>query len=308
MTVLGVTSFRSSPGVSSLSVGLAAAFANQVGSSLVVEADPAGGVFGMRFDLPSSPSLASLSADLRRSQNPKLIVQNSVELDRVRFLTNSLDPAVAASVLSRSAEQIAARLSLLDVPTVVDLGRIARHSPAMPLAVAADVVLVVCRPRLDEIQAALFGIHQLKIAGCRPALVTVGDRPHNPTELADLADVPLAAIVPDDPVMAVAFSGGSYRRSRLKRSTLWRSMMALAEVNLPSNGSFATEETLGTPAPPQPPSLQPDATPSPTEFSWPPPTEATKASDTGAASDTGTVSVGAMAAAQSPVVERFSIR
>lgn len=230
--IVGVTAARSSPGATSLTVGLAAAWVNLSGRALIVEADPSGGILRLRFDLPGNPSWASLSADLRRNRDPRVVAANSVDLDGLHCLTSPLDPVVAAAVLDRSAGPVAELLPSVGAPVAVDLGRVDRHSPTLPLAVAADVVLVVFRPRLDEIQSALYATRLLRSVGAEPALVTIGDRPHHPSEVADLAGVELVAALPDDPVMAVAFSGGRYNRGRLRRSTLWRALVSLGRVTL----------------------------------------------------------------------------
>ncbi len=233
MTAVAVTSVRSSPGATSLAVALGAAWATERGGlSLLVEADPAGGVLGLRFDLPGEPSLATLSADMRRHGNRSLILANSVELLGARCVPAPSDPFVTRSALTRSADTLANQLQALALPTIIDLGRVDRRSPSLPLAAGADLVLVVCRPRPDEVQAAMFTIRLLRSSGCRVGLVAVGDRPHHPQEVADLAGVPLIAVLPDDPTMAVAFSGGRYVTRKLRRSTLWRSVLALSATLL----------------------------------------------------------------------------
>lgn len=232
MTVFAVTAARGSPGATTLTVALGSAFSRLTGGALIIEADPTGGAIGLRFDLAPEPSWATLSADMRRSLDQRLILGNAVDLHGTRCLLAPVDPTVMASVLGRSAGPVAAQLPDLSMPTVIDLGRLDRRSPALELATCADGVLVVCRPRLDEIQSAMFTIRLLNGAGCRPSLVTIGDQPHHPDEVAQLAGVPLAAVVPDDPAMAVAFCGGRHSSLRLRRSTFWRSILALAEQTL----------------------------------------------------------------------------
>lgn len=259
MTIVGVTAVRGSPGATSLAVGMGAAWTNLAGDALVVEADPAGGILRLRFDLPGNPSWVSLSADLRRNRNAGVVMGNTVDLDGSRCLTVPFDPLVAGSVLRRSAAATAELLTEVGPPVVLDLGRLDRTSPSLPLAAAADTVLVVFRPRLDEIQSALYTVRLVRSLGVNAALVTVGDQPHHPSEVADLAGVALAAALPDDPTMAVAFSGGRYHRPRLRRSTLWRSIMSLAEASLqrtvspptadPSDDATTTGESGHAPAP-----------------------------------------------------------
>ncbi len=261
MTVIALTSVRSSPGATSLGVALSAAWASASDDlALLIEADPAGGVLGLRFELPSEPSLATLSADLRRHGNRSLVLSNSVELAGARCVTAPADPFIASGVLNRSAKTLSDQLASLGLATAIDLGRIERRSPAMPLAVGADQVLVVCRPRADEVQSALFTVRLLRSAGCNVGLVTIGDRPHHPREVADLAGVPLVAVLPDDPAMAVAFGGGRYVSRKLRRSTLWRAVLSLSDSLLDAYPPAMAE---GPPAAIQGEPLPPDR--------WPPP-------------------------------------
>jgi hypothetical protein len=74
----------------------------------------------------------------------------------------------------------------------------------------------------------MYGVRLLRARGCSVSLVVVGDQPHHPGEIADLVDVPLAAVIPDDPAVAGAFSGGRYSARKLQRTVLWRAVDSLA--------------------------------------------------------------------------------
>ncbi len=227
--IVSLTSTRSSPGVTALAVGMAYVWQELGYQPLLVEADPAGGVLGLRFDLPSEPSFTTLSADLRRGSDPQRILDNTAEIRGVRTLLSSVDPAQASRVLARSAGIMAAELPGLRQPVVIDAGRLAADSPSLSLLQASHQVLVLCRPRVEEAQAMLFGLRVLRGFNCRCGLVVVGERgPHDPHEIAALAGVPLVAVLPDDAVLATALTGGVYNEKRLKRSLLWRSIAALS--------------------------------------------------------------------------------
>lgn len=234
--IVSLTSARSSPGVTSLAVGMAYVWQELGYQPLLVEADPAGGVLGLRFDLPSEPSFTTLSADLRRGSDPQRIVDNTAEIRGVRTLLSSVDPAQASRVLARSAGIMAAELPSLRRPVVIDAGRLGADSPSLPLLQASHQVLVLCRPRVEEAQSMLFGLRVLRGLDCRCGLVVVGERPHDPHEIAALAGVPLVAVLPDDAVLATALTGGVYNEKRLKRSLLWRSITALSRSVLHSSG------------------------------------------------------------------------
>lgn len=232
MTVIGVTSARSSPGATSLAVGLAMAWRTETRPSLLIEADPAGGVIGLRFNLRSTPSLSTLIADMRHAFDPSLIVDNAVDLQGVKCLLAPVDPVVAERAVEHAAELLAPQLKVVQLPTVIDLGRCGRHSLSLPLAVEADLVLVVVRPRVDEVQSTLFTVRTLKAAGCSVGLVSIGKQPHPPEEVARLAGVPLIAVLPEDAKFASPLAGGHHRRRRFRRSLLWRSIDSLATALL----------------------------------------------------------------------------
>ena len=257
MTVVALASTRSSPGVTSLTVGLAFVWQQLRAEPLLIEADPTGGVIGLRFNLSADPSLATLSSDLRRGYDPARVQNNTLDLHGVRCLLAPVDPLHTSRVLERSAGVLAAELPSFRRPTLIDIGRIWSGSPALPLAEIADNVLLVCRPRVDEVQSMLFGIRLLKSRHCRISLVLVGDRPHHPDEIADLAGVPLAAVIPDDRALAGALGGGIYSKRRFKRSLLWRSISSLGQVLLQA------EQPVMAPQPPArlavPPPLAPAA-------------------------------------------------
>ena len=252
--IVSLTSARSSPGVTSLAVGMAYVWQELGYQPLLVEADPAGGVLGLRFDLPSEPSFTTLSADLRRGSDPQRIIDNTAEIQGVRTLLSSVDPAQAGRVLTRSGGILAAELPSLRRPVVIDAGRLGADSPAIPLLQASHQVLVLCRPRVEEAQAMLFGLRLLRGLDCRCGLVVVGERgPHDPHEIAALAGVPLVAVLPDDAVLAAALTGGLYNEKRLKRSLLWRSIAALSRSVLqgPTAGP-ALRPAAAPPAAPAP--------------------------------------------------------
>jgi MinD-like ATPase involved in chromosome partitioning or flagellar assembly len=235
-----------------LAVGLGfCALRHPLDRALLIEADPAGGILSSRFALPTSPSLASLASDISRGAGNGLIESHAVDLHGVACVPAPADPLVVEWALGRGGPALAEALPSMAQPVIVDLGRAHPRSPSLHLAAASDMVLLVTRPTLDEAQSALFAVRTLKAVGC-PAvgLVTVGDKPHHPGELADAAGIPLIGVVPDDPIMARSLVGGRFRAHRLPKSLLWRSIDAIAESLFVSNRPV-------TPAPPLPSSTAP---------------------------------------------------
>lgn len=230
MTVVAVGSAGASPGVSALAVGLGQAMARRGGGHIVlVEADPAGGRLAPRFGLPAEPSLLSFVADARRGPSSEVLFASTKLVGRLRVITSPADPRLARHALLEGGATLVDCLRTHGVDGVLDLGRIDDESPALALAVRADVVLLLARPRADEVQGLLFRRDLLRGAGCEPQLVTVGDQPHSPAEVASFVGIQLLATWPDDPV-ASALCGGRFTSKHLARSRLWRTTLTLADL------------------------------------------------------------------------------
>lgn len=229
MTLVAVTSAGASPGASALAVALGMARGGPGRQVVLVEADPAGGRLGPRFGLRGEPSLAGYVSDARRGSHLGLLFAHTQRIGAVPVLAAPVDPELARQVLGRGAGALGVLLRDAPVEAVVDLGRLDDASPALPLAAAASEVLLVARPRFDEVQALLFRRRLLADAGCPVGLVTVGDEPFHPEEVAEVVGAPLAAALPDDAAVAAAFCGGRFDAKRLVRTRLWSAVVALAE-------------------------------------------------------------------------------
>ena len=228
--MVAVTSAGASPGASALAVALGMARCRTgAGAAVLVEADPAGGRLGPRFGLANEPSLAGYVSDARRGGDLELLLRSTQPIGSLPVLVCPPDPELARQVIERGAGALALLLREAAVDSIVDLGRIDGSSPALPVAAQAHEVLLVTRPRFDEVQALLYRRRTLVDAGCTVALVTVGDAPFHPEEVADVAGLPLAATLPDDPAVASAFCGGRFDRKRLVRTRLWATVVGLAD-------------------------------------------------------------------------------
>ena len=127
--------------------------------------------------------------------------------------------------------------ALRDAPVVciVDCGRLHPASPALPLARAAEHVLLVTRPRLDEVVGLAPAAERLLAAGLAPTLVCVGTAPFEPAEVAEHVGLPLRAVIADDPAaLAALFAQGPAAR-RVVRSRLRKSVAALVETLVPDD-------------------------------------------------------------------------
>lgn len=244
MTVIAVATGRSAAGGTSLAVGLAMAWSRWNLNPLLVEADPAGGVLGLRFGLSSRPSLLSLTTDARRSFSVDQLDKHSQAVGGASTLIGVTDPLVASRTVARAADIIAPELPRLPRPVVVDLGRVDGNAASLPFVDDASRVLLVTRPTTAEVQAMLFQLRLLRDRGAEPELVIIGDGPNRPDEIAAFSGAPLAGVLPFDPAVASVFIGGRYRRARLKRALLWRSVSALAASCAQNLATDATSVAL----------------------------------------------------------------
>ena len=228
MSVIAVTSSRTSPGATSLATGLALALSSDYERSLLIEADPAGGVLSLRFDLDVTPSLTTFGSDTRNGYTHDLVWHNTQDLRGTRCIPGPVDPRLARSWVERITPMLVEHLPTLGAPAIIDLGWIAEDGPSLPLAAAADATLVVTRPEIAEVQALLFQVRQLQAAGATVGLVTIGTAPNDPQEVAAVAGVPLVAVLPDDAVVAAALRGAKFAPNKFRRSLLWRTIGGIA--------------------------------------------------------------------------------
>ncbi len=226
--VLGLTSSRTSPGASSLAVGLGWAFLRRSLSALVIEADAAGGVLGQRLSLSPQPSLLTLVREASLQLTEGLINQHVTNHNGVNYLLAPVDPVLAA----KSVEQFGRLLNESNlrpsVPTVLDLGRWSTADSWLHLARRVDRLLVVTSPRLEDVQSAKYAVARCHDLRLNVGLVVVGDEPFSPAEVAESVGTQLAAAIVHDPEAAAALRGGSFSEGAYQRSLLGRSIDGLA--------------------------------------------------------------------------------
>jgi hypothetical protein len=219
----------------------------------LVEADPAGGVLATRYRLGRSPGLADLAA----------AVENHAAPTAVWNTAQALPGGLAAVVAPESGEITGGILRDVALPlgrwcagldeadVVADCGRIGAGSLALGLVDAADAVLVVCRPRAEELYPAAHRLHALTGAdnGDAPrggvGLVLVGRWPHGPDEITAQLGVPVLGVIEEDARSATAIRDGGSTRV-LRRSLLVRSVRSVVD-------ELTVRLGIGAPAEPPPP-------------------------------------------------------
>lgn len=248
MAILAFGSVKASPGVTTTLLALAAVWPEER-SLLVVEADPDGGDLAARLGLGVEPGMASLAAAGRRSLDRTDIERHTQTISHgVQVLVGNPDPEQA----TRGLELVGHRLAEVlphDAPDVlVDCGRLRSSSPVLPLAVRSFATLIVCRPRVDELQHVRAQVGRLRARGMQPDVVLVGERPYSSSEVEAAIGCEVVDVIADDPRTAAALAGRGGRASAVSRSPLMRSVRSLAERLV------ATSD-------PEPPPLSPPAAP-----------------------------------------------
>jgi hypothetical protein len=226
LVVLGTA--RSSPGVTTAVLALGAVWSRAGREPLVVEADPDGGVLAARYGLSAHPNLTELAGRTRAGLRPM------DAWDHAQMLSGGLGVVVAHpsaeqthAALRTGAAQIGEHLDMVDrTDVLVDAGRLSPSSPALALVESASLVVVVLRPRLDEISALSHRLLALQGAA-EVRILLVGEHPYRAAEVEANLGVEVVGVLADDPKGAAAV-GGRRGIRRIGTSTLLRSAVPVA--------------------------------------------------------------------------------
>jgi len=229
MALLAIGSVHASPGVTTTALALAAVWERAGQHPLFLECDPDGGMVAARYGLGHHPSLSELGAAARAGLDP----------DEVWQFAQLLPGDLAAVLAHPSAEQCGAALrtagprigerfaNLAGYDVIADVGRLRPGTPAAGVIERAAMVVLVLRPRLDEIDVVGPRLAALNQHG-NVGLVFVGERPYRPAEVGAALGVEVLGVVAHDERSAhtIAGAGGSSRA--LRRLPLLRSIRSLA--------------------------------------------------------------------------------
>ncbi len=226
LVVLGAN--RSSPGVTTACLALAAAWARPGRQPLLVEADPDGGVLAARYELAARPNLTELAGRSRAGLRPH------DAWDHAQTLPGGLPVLVAhpsaeqtQAALRTAAARLGEHFAMIErTDVLVDAGRLTPGSPVLPLLEWAALLLIVVRPRVDEMAALAQRLPNLR-ALAPIELVLVGRRPYGPAEVAETLGVEVAGVLADDTRASAVITDGSRRRWRPRRSALLQSTDAI---------------------------------------------------------------------------------
>ena len=262
MGLIGLTSARGAPGVTTSALGLALAWHRPV---LLVEADVAAGsaiLAGyLRGTVAHDRGLRDVAAAVSMGE-PLDEAINATLIDlpggRARLLPG-LANASQAPVATRAWEPLALHLRDLDeagMDVIVDLGRWgARHGPE-PLLPHLDLMLLVTASDLPGIHAtrgwAPILAAELDTLGrgadALRALVVGPDRPYSAREIGAALDIAVLGTLPWDPPTAAVLSHGQPPHRSAARSPLGRGLTALAAATADALAGRSTPEPGQVPA------------------------------------------------------------
>lgn len=226
MTALALGSIKGAPGVTTTILAMAAVWPTDR-TLLVAELDPDGGVLAARRGLGFEPGLVTAVAALLRGAGT------------VHDHTQALSDSVRVLVAPSTAEQVRASVEAAGdalwpaltgdgVDVLVDCGRLRASSPAVAVARDADALLLLLRPRLEDVALARDRLPSLRGSHVAPQLVLVDDGPYRTDEVVDSVGAPVLARLPMDLRTADALNGVTAQQ-RLARSRLLRSVRAMVD-------------------------------------------------------------------------------
>jgi hypothetical protein len=203
----------------------------------VLEADPDGGVLAVRYGLARNPGLSDLAAAVREPPSADALWRSAQHLGGE--LPAVLAPEsgdIAAGILADVAAPLGSWCAALDgVDVIADCGRLNARAPTGPVLAAASDVLVVARPRAEELHPAAHRLRAVASTVTLSGLILVGDRPYGRDEVASQLGVRVAGVVAHDPRAAAALAGGGSART-LRRSALLRSVRTFVDDLVESLG------------------------------------------------------------------------
>ncbi len=229
MSLICFASGKGAPGVTLTALGFAAARASAGRKVVLLEADRSGGTLAVRYQLPRQPGLITLAAACRHG-----LIRDDL-WDHAQALPGGVPAIVAperedrsSTILREGGQRLGRWLAdLSDIDVVADCGRIDSDSLTSGVVAETDTLYLVARPTAEDIQPAAALAINARDRGISVSWVLIGDRPHEPAEIARVTGVPVAAVLPDDPRSAQAMLEGRSDRGG-KRSRLARAIAALA--------------------------------------------------------------------------------
>ena len=230
MSLIVFGSQKGSPGASLAALAVAGAWPQREGRrTVLLEADPDGGVLAVRYGLGREPGLLSLAASARHGVTRGDLWTHTQQIPGGLPVIVAPDrPDQATAALNTAGATLGPWLANLpDVDVIADVGRLGPSSPALTFTTAADIVLMVARPTSEQLMPAAERVKALRLHNESTGWCLIGSKPHSPEEIEKVYEVPVVGVIADDTRGATALEhGGSPKR--LRRSALVRSARELA--------------------------------------------------------------------------------
>ncbi|GAB2841528.1 hypothetical protein GCM10027176_51720 [Actinoallomurus bryophytorum] len=239
MALYGVVSAGGSAGATTTALALALSWPRQV---VLAECDPAGGsvlagFMAERLPGPPGPGLLGLAMHLARGFQPVRIEDYTIRLtDRAHIghpavlLPGICDPSHARQ-LTPLWPPLAAAMTSAGTDVIADLGRIGGADTPAGLLAATDLVVMVLRRTLTQVNAAqprLQGLRRALPDSARLGLCLIDSGPYSTRAVRKaLSGLPVFAQLPYAPADAGVLSDGRPAHLAFRTSLLMRSAAIL---------------------------------------------------------------------------------
>lgn len=233
--LIAIASVNGAPGVTTAALALSAHWRSDEAVPTVVECDPKGGDLALRHGLKLHPGLSDVAATIASGTRDRAGVLD--EGVQTIHTAGSPVPVVVASPgggETRSALPVLTgpdtkALNPPDVVVVADLGRLDPAGPAWPVAISADLVLVIVDGTLGGVGHLRFRLDQIRSLETlgTPVVLAVREADYTSRDVADafLAQgLDLKLIGPLGPAVSNTGSGRGHRRAR--RAARWVALAA----------------------------------------------------------------------------------
>jgi hypothetical protein len=227
--------------VTTTALGLAVTWTRPV---VLAECDPTHrsllpGFLAERLRHPPGPGLLGLAMEVYQGAtiSPHTLDRYVISLDgdtnepgRVKLLHGLRDPRHTAQ-LRGVWPALASLFTSLDADVIADVGCVGGSDTPLPLLTRADLVVMVVRPTLKQIDAAQPRLEALQqTLGHRPALCLIGDQPYPRAAVkAALFDPPILGQLPHAESEARVLSDGAKPRRTFRTSLLVRTLGGLGQ-------------------------------------------------------------------------------
>lgn len=229
--IVVVSSVRGSPGVTSWSLLLAAAWPTEYGvERVVLEADPAGGVLGVRYDLGVDPGAVTLIAGLRRSAGePVPVSEHGRPIGSGVWVIPGPETGEQSLALwSRLAASVAEGVADDERVWLVDAGRIDAASPQRAFVEHATLTLVMSRAAHEDLLQVPARVATMQRTCPTVGVIVVGKPRHGAPELGEFFGTGLVWTVPEAKDDMTELVGAAVTGGRARRSWLWRRAVEVA--------------------------------------------------------------------------------